>query len=89
MKVEALLKSITIDFSTLEYRYEYDAFGQTYTEDFNSTMNLSYIGKLYDTVTGLYNYGYCDQVHLHLEIFEYSQRIDPLSLFTDMTFTYP
>jgi murein DD-endopeptidase MepM/ murein hydrolase activator NlpD len=29
------------------------------------------------------------QVHLHFEVFENGQRIDPLSLFSDLTFTFP
>jgi RHS repeat-associated protein len=41
-------------------RYEYDVFGTPHEGEMNRGMNLGYTGKLYDTVTGLYNYGYRD-----------------------------
>jgi RHS repeat-associated protein len=41
-------------------RYEYDAFGKPYQGDFSNGVGLGYTGKPYDTVTGLYNYGYRD-----------------------------
>jgi RHS repeat-associated protein len=41
-------------------RYEYDVFGTPHEREMNRGMNLGYTGKLYDTVTGLYNYGYRD-----------------------------
>ena len=60
MKVASLLKSPTAVSGALEDRYEYDAFGQPYSGDLSSAMNLGYTGKPYDTATGLYNYGYRD-----------------------------
>jgi RHS repeat-associated protein len=47
-------------YSTGGERYEYDAFRKPYQGDLNKGMNLGYMGKPYDTVTGLYNYGYRD-----------------------------
>jgi len=54
------VRSTTAVSGALEDRYEYDAFGQPYSGDLSSVMNLGYTGKPYDTVTGLYNYGYRD-----------------------------
>jgi RHS repeat-associated protein len=54
------VRSSTSEYGALEERYEYDAFGKPYKGDFGSGMNLGYTGKPYDTVTGLYNYGYRD-----------------------------
>jgi RHS repeat-associated protein len=50
----------TNEYGALEERYEYDAFGKPYVGDLTQGMNLGYTGKPYDTVTGLYNYGYRD-----------------------------
>ena len=60
MKVTELLRCPIAGFSALEDRYEYDVFGQLYSGDLTSAMNLGYTGKPYDTATGLYNYGYRD-----------------------------
>jgi RHS repeat-associated protein len=54
------VRSATGEYGTLEDRYEYDAFGAPDKGDLASGMNLGYTGKPYDTVTGLYNYGYRD-----------------------------
>jgi RHS repeat-associated protein len=54
------VRSSTSEYGALEERYEYDAFGKPYKGDFNNGVNLGYIGKPYDAVTGLYNYGYRD-----------------------------
>jgi RHS repeat-associated protein len=35
-------------------------FGKPYEGEMNKRMNLGYTGKPYDTVTGMYNYGYLD-----------------------------
>jgi RHS repeat-associated protein len=51
---------ITNEYEVMEGRYEYDVFGVPYEEGINRGMNLGYTGKPYDTVTGLYNYGYRD-----------------------------
>jgi RHS repeat-associated protein len=53
-------RGISNEYGLLEERYEYDAFGKPYKGDFSNGMGLGYIGKPYDTVTGLYNYGYRD-----------------------------
>ena len=54
------VRSATDDYATLEDRYEYDIFGTPYEGDFTGGLNNGYTGKPYDTVTGLYNYGYRD-----------------------------
>jgi RHS repeat-associated protein len=54
------VRGITDDYGQLEDRYEYDAFGKPYAGDLTQGMNLGYTGKPYDTVTGMYNYGYRD-----------------------------
>jgi RHS repeat-associated protein len=54
------VRSATVDTGTLEARYEYDAFGQPHMGDLSGMMNLGYLSKPFDTVTGLYNYGFRD-----------------------------
>ena len=54
------VRSATNDYATLEDRYEYDIFGTPYEGDFTGGLNNGYTGKPYDSVTGLYNYGYRD-----------------------------
>jgi RHS repeat-associated protein len=54
------VKTATNEYGALEERYEYDAFGKPYKGDFTTGVGLGYTGKPYDTVTGLYNYGYRD-----------------------------
>jgi len=54
------VKTATTDNGALEERYEYDAFGTLYQGDLSGGMNLGYLGKPYDSTTGLYNYGYRD-----------------------------
>jgi RHS repeat-associated protein len=54
------VRDISNDYGLLEDCYEYDAFGKPYKGDLSSGMNLGYIGKPYDTATGMYNYGYRD-----------------------------
>jgi RHS repeat-associated protein len=58
--IQGSVMTATNEYGALEERYEYDAFGKPYKGDFGSGMNLGYTGKPYDTVTGLYNYGYRD-----------------------------
>jgi len=48
---------VIVETGYLEVRCEYDALGQPYKGDLSGGMNLGYTGKLYDTATGLYNYG--------------------------------
>jgi RHS repeat-associated protein len=54
------VRGVSNDYGQLEERYEYDAFGKPYAGELNKGMNLGYTGKPYDTVTGMYNYGYRD-----------------------------
>jgi len=54
------VKTATSDGGALEDKYEYDAFGTLYQGDLSGGMNLGYLGKPYDSATGLYNYGYRD-----------------------------
>ncbi len=54
------VRSVTNESGQLEDRYEYDAFGKPYQGDLDNGMNLGYMGKPYDSNTGLYNYGYRD-----------------------------
>ncbi len=54
------VRSVTNEAGQLEDRYEYDAFGKPYQGDLDNGMNLGYMGKPYDSNTGLYNYGYRD-----------------------------
>jgi RHS repeat-associated protein len=58
--IQGSVRSSTSEYGALEERYEYDAFGKPYKGDFTSGVNLGYTGKPYDTVTGLYDYGYRD-----------------------------
>jgi RHS repeat-associated protein len=54
------VRGIRNEYGQLEERYEYDAFGKPYKGDLNNGVGLGYTGKPYDTVTGMYNYGYRD-----------------------------
>jgi RHS repeat-associated protein len=54
------VRSATDEYGSIEGRYEYDAFGKPYKGDFTTGLNAGYTGKPYDSVTGLYNYGYRD-----------------------------
>jgi RHS repeat-associated protein len=54
------VRGVSNEWGQIEERYEYDAFGKSYKGDFSNGVNLGYTGKPYDTVTGLYNYGYRD-----------------------------
>ena len=54
------VRTATTDTGAVEDRYEYDAFGTAYQGDLSGGMNLGYLGKPYDTATGLYNYGFRD-----------------------------
>jgi RHS repeat-associated protein len=51
---------VTDEYGVVKERYEYDAFGEAYEGDLSGGMNLGYTGKPYETVTGMYNYGYRD-----------------------------
>jgi RHS repeat-associated protein len=54
------VRCISNEYGQLDGRYEYDAFGKPYKGDFTNGVGLGYTGKPYDTVTGMYNYGYRD-----------------------------
>jgi RHS repeat-associated protein len=58
--IQGSTRSVTGGTGQLEDRYEYDAFGTPYKGGFDSGMNRGYTGKPYDSVTGLYDYGYRD-----------------------------
>lgn len=37
--------------------YDYDIFGSPITGDYTTGTDYGYLGKPYDSITGLYNYG--------------------------------
>ena len=43
-----------------ESYYDYDIFGSPITGDYTTGTDYGYLGKPYDSITGLYNYGYRD-----------------------------
>ena len=54
------VRSVTTDAGTLVSGHEYDVFGKPFKGDLTGSMNLGYTGKPFDTITGLYNYGFRD-----------------------------
>ena len=40
--------------------YDYDIFGSPITGNYTTGSDYGYLGKPYDSITGLYNYGYRD-----------------------------
>jgi RHS repeat-associated protein len=54
---------ISNEYGKIEERCEYNVFGKPYKGDLNNGVGLGYTGKPYDTVTGMYNYGYRDYSH--------------------------
>jgi RHS repeat-associated protein len=54
------VKSATGDSGSPRALYEYDAFGVPIKGGFDGGVNAGYAGKPWDSVTGLYNYGYRD-----------------------------
>lgn len=56
------VRSITNEYGRLDERYEYDAFGKPYKGNFSTGLDNGYTGKPYDSITGMYNYGYRDFV---------------------------
>ena len=53
-------RSVTDSHGVQESYYDYDVFGSPVTGDFTTGVDYGYLGKPYDNITGLYNYGYRD-----------------------------
>ena len=50
-------RSVTDNHGVQESYYDYDIFGSPVAGDFTTGTDYGYIGKPYDSITGLYNYG--------------------------------
>ena len=53
-------RSVTDNHGVQESYYDYDIFGSPVAGDFTTGADYGYLGKPYDSLTGLYNYGYRD-----------------------------
>ena len=53
-------RSVTDSHGVQESYYDYDIFGSPVAGDFTTGADYGYLGKPYDSITGLYNYGYRD-----------------------------
>ena len=53
-------RSVTDNHGVQEIYYDYDIFGSPVAGDFTTGADYGYLGKPYDSITGLYNYGYRD-----------------------------
>jgi len=53
-------RSVTDNHGVQESYYDYDIFGSPVAGDFTTGTDYGYLGKPYDKITGLYNYGYRD-----------------------------
>ena len=53
-------RSVTDNHGVQESYYDYDIFGSPVAGDFTTGADYGYLGKPYDSITGLYNYGYRD-----------------------------
>ena len=53
-------RSVTDNHGIQESYYDYDIFGSPVAGDFTTGADYGYLGKPYDSITGLYNYGYRD-----------------------------
>ncbi|MCI6478906.1 MAG: peptidoglycan DD-metalloendopeptidase family protein, partial [Spirochaetia bacterium] len=53
-------RSVTDNHGVQESYYDYDIFGSPVAGDFTTGTDYGYLGKPYDSITGLYNYGYRD-----------------------------
>ena len=53
-------RSVTDNHGIQESYYDYDIFGSPITGNYTTGTNYGYLGKPYDSITGLYNYGYRD-----------------------------
>ncbi|MBR5581785.1 MAG: RHS repeat-associated core domain-containing protein [Treponema sp.] len=53
-------RSVTDNHGVQESYYDYDIFGSPITGNYTTGSDYGYLGKTYDSITGLYNYGYRD-----------------------------
>ena len=53
-------RSVTDNHGVQESFYDYDIFGSPITGNYTTGTDYGYLGKPYDSITGLYNYGYRD-----------------------------
>ena len=53
-------RSVTDNHGVQESFYDYDIFGSPITGNYTTGADYGYLGKPYDSITGLYNYGYRD-----------------------------
>ena len=53
-------RSVTDNHGVQESYYDYDIFGSPITGNYTTGTDYGYLGKPYDSITGLYNYGYRD-----------------------------
>ena len=53
-------RSVTDSHGIQESYYDYDIFGSPITGNYTTGADYGYLGKPYDSITGLYNYGYRD-----------------------------
>ena len=53
-------RSVTDNHGVQESYYDYDIFGSPITGNYTTGSDYGYLGKPYDKITGLYNYGYRD-----------------------------
>ena len=53
-------RSVTDNHGVQESFYDYDIFGSLITGNYTAGADYGYLGKPYDSITGLYNYGYRD-----------------------------
>lgn len=54
------IRTVTSSYGNLESESTYDVFGKPITGTYTLGIDYGYLGKPYDTATGLYNYGYRD-----------------------------
>ncbi len=56
------VRSVTDKYGAVKAQYEYDAFGSPYLANLENDVGFGYCGKVYDSATGLYDYGFRDYV---------------------------
>ncbi|MCQ2580085.1 MAG: RHS repeat-associated core domain-containing protein [Treponemataceae bacterium] len=54
------VRSVTDKYGAVKAQYEYDAFGSPYLANLENDVGFGYCGKVYDSATGLYDYGFRD-----------------------------